>query len=154
MAIQDYFYAALNPLVRGLLRSPLHGVASGNLAVLRYRGRRSGRSYETPLSYVREGDLVRLMSSRRTRWWRNFGDTPTPVEVEIARRRLPGRARLLGEDGERFRDGVRRFLSALPRDARVYGIRLDAQRRPREEDVETAFEHVILVEVELDAGSG
>lgn len=149
MRIQDLLYTALNPLVRGLLQSPLHGIASANLCVFSYRGRRSGRSFTTPLSFMREGSLVRLLSSHNTRWWNNFLDGPVDVEIEIARKTYRAKARTIVEDSEAFRDGVRAFLTAVPRDAKVYGIKLDGNRRPREEDIARAAGHVVLVEVEL-----
>ena len=151
MRIESLLYATLNPLVRAVLRSPIHGVASGNLCLLSYRGRRSGQRYTTPLSFVREGSLVRLLSSHNTRWWTNFLAEPADVEIEIAREVFRGRAKAFTEDSEHFRDGVRRFLTALPRDARVYGIRLDRDRRPLEEDIETAAGHVVLIEVDLES---
>jgi hypothetical protein len=135
--------------MRGLLRSPLHGVASGSLCVLDYRGRRSARPYSTPLSYMREGSLVRLLSSHETRWWTNFLDKPAVVEIEIAGRTHRGIARTILEDSDEFRDGIRRFLTALPRDAWVYGIKLDSHREPREDDIANAAGHVVLVEVQL-----
>lgn len=153
MRIQDLLYSTLNPPMRALLRSPFHAIASRNLALLRYRGRKSGREFATPLSYVREGNLVRFLSSRNTRWWLNFKDGPTAVEVEIARKVYSGKARLLTseiEDGEPLRRGVRAFLGALPRDAVVYGIGLDEHRKPREADIQSKSDHVILVEVEID----
>jgi hypothetical protein len=149
MRIQNLFYAALNPLVRGLLRSPLHGVASANLCVFSYRGRRSGRSFTTPLSFMREGSMVRLLSSHNTRWWNNFLDGPVEVEIEIARETYRAKARTIVEDSEAFRSGVRAFLSAVPRDAKVYGIKLDANRKPLEEHIARAAGHVVLVEVDL-----
>lgn len=150
MRIQSLLYAAINPPMRALLRSPLHRVASQNLCLLRYRGRRSGRAFETPLSFMREGSLVRMLSSRETRWWLNFMDGPVDVEVEIARETHRGRAEAITEDGDRLRSGVRAFLTAVPRDAFVYGIELDRDRRPRQQDIENAAGHVVLVEIELD----
>ncbi len=150
MRLQDMMYAALNPPMRALLRSPLHGIASKNLALLCYRGRRSGRRFETPLSYAREGNVIRFLSSHNTRWWTNFKDGPTPVEVEIARRRIPGHARLYAEDSEHLREGVRRFLTQLPRDAVVYGIGLDSNRKPKESEIARTADHVVLVEVEVE----
>ncbi len=154
MRIESLLYATLNPIVRSILRSPFHGIASGSLCLLSYRGRRSGRRYTTPLSFVREGSKVLLLSSHNTRWWTNFvatsEDAPAAeVELEIAREVHHGLARAHVEDGERFRDGIRRFLTALPRDARVYGIRLDREKRPLEEDLEKAAGHVVLIEVDL-----
>ncbi len=149
MRLESLLYATLNPIVTGLLRSPIHGIASANLCVFSYRGRRSGKSYSTPLSFMRDGSTVRLLSSHNTRWWNNFLDGPVDVEIEIAREHFRGKAKTTIEDGDAFRNGVRAFLTAVPRDARVYGIKLDSNRKPREEDIVKAAGHVVLVEIEL-----
>jgi hypothetical protein len=163
MRLQDLLYAALNPPMRALLRSPLHGIASRNLAILCYRGRKSGREYATPLSYVKDQtrengtprERVRFLSSRNTRWWLNFRGGPIPVEIEIARELVTGEGRLLttdprdGVEREVFLGGVREFLTALPRDAVIYGVGLDKNRRPKESDLQSAADHIILVEVLL-----
>ncbi|MBJ18650.1 MAG: nitroreductase family deazaflavin-dependent oxidoreductase [bacterium] len=149
MRIQSLLYATLNPPMRALLRSPFHRIASASLCLISYRGRRSGRPFTTPLSFMREGKIVRLLSSHETRWWLNFMDGPVEVEVEIAREIFHGRAVTVLEDGERLREGVRTFLTAVPRDAMIYGIKLNRERRPREEDIASAAGHVVLVEIEL-----
>jgi hypothetical protein len=150
MRIENLFYAALNPLVQGLLRSPIHGIASANLCVFHYRGRRSGRRFTTPLSFMQEGSLVRLLSSHNTRWWNNFLDGPVDVEIEIARKTFRAKAHTLVDDSPEYRDGIRTFLTAVPRDARVYGIGLDRDRKPREQDIEKAVGHVVVVEVLIE----
>lgn len=149
MSLESLLYKTLNPLMTGLLRSPFHAIASSNLCVFSYRGRRSGRSYSTPLSFMREGSTVRLLSSHNTRWWKNFLGGPADVEIEIARETFRGRALTTVGDSDAFRDGVRAFLTAVPRDARVYGIKLDSDRKPREEHIASAAGHVVLVEIEL-----
>jgi hypothetical protein len=152
MRWKQLLYEALNVPMRALLRSPLHGLASGNLCILVYEGRRSGRRYATPLSYVREGDRIWLLSSRDTRWWTSFTPgpgVPAPVEIQVAGRALRGRARTIQHERDRLRATVRRFLTALPRDAMVYGIGLDRDRRPKEDDLERALDRLVLVEVEL-----
>jgi hypothetical protein len=150
MRLQSLLYSTLNPPMRALLRSPFHGVASRNLAILDYHGRKSGRRFETPLSFVRDGSVVRFLSSHNTGWWKNFRDGPTPVEIEIGRKKISGQARVWETDSDHLRDGVRKFLTALPRDAVVYGIGLDSDRKPRESDIVKTANHVVLVEVELD----
>jgi hypothetical protein len=150
MNIEKWLYKTLNPVMTALLRSPLHGIASGTIALLHFRGRKSGRDFVTPLSYTREGDTVRLLSAHSTRWWMNLRGDSVPVSIEIARETYPGKARLLDGDSESLRDGVRRFLVALPRDAKVYGIKLDGSKRPQEESLAKAAPDLVLVEVELD----
>ena len=62
-SIENWLYRVANPVVKLLLRSPLHGIASGNITLLHFRGRKSGREFVTPLSYVRENGTVCLMSA-------------------------------------------------------------------------------------------
>ena len=150
MSIENFLYKTLNPVMTVLLRSPLHGIASSSIALLHFRGRKSGREFVTPLSYTRENDTVRFLSAHSTRWWMNLRGDAIPVSIEIARETHTGKARLLDGDSEPLREGVRRFLTALPRDAKVYGIKLDANRRPDEESLAKAAPELVLVEVELD----
>jgi len=150
LSIENWLYKALNPVMTALLRSPLHGIASGTIALLHFRGRKSGREFVTPLSYTRENETVRLLSAHSTRWWMNLRGEALPVSIEIARETYTGNARLWDGDSEHLREGVRRFLCALPRDARVYGIKLDGSRGPVEESLAKAAPELVLVEVELD----
>jgi hypothetical protein len=63
-----------NPLMRPLLHSPARHRLGRHLALIRYRGRRTGRSYELPVQYARDGDRVWILPGApgRTTWWRNL----------------------------------------------------------------------------------
>ena len=64
----------VNPVLRTLLRSRLGRRLGGHLALLRYRGRRTGRMYELPVQYVRQNRRVWIVagSADRKTWWRNM----------------------------------------------------------------------------------
>ena len=149
-SIENWLYRVANPVVKVLLRSPLHGIASGNITLLHFRGRKSGREFVTPLSYVRENGTVCLMSAHSTRWWMNLREEGVPVSLEIARETYTGKARLWDGDSDELRERVRRYLCALPRDAKVYGIKLDGNRTPVEESLAKVAPELVFVEVELD----
>ena len=152
MSSSNSFYRYfLNPVMRGLLRSHLHGIASHNIGIVHFSGRKSGRKLSTPLSYTREGNIVRLLSNQSTRWWLNFRGDGVKVEMEIARQRYPGTAVLLEGDSQALRDGVRCFIHALPRDAKVYSLELDANREVVETSLAAIAEQLILVEIRLNA---
>lgn len=74
-----------NGFVVWLLRSPLHRLLSGSVAVVRYQGRRSGRTFQTPVQYAEaDGALVILAGRPRTKtWWRNFVE-PRRLDVLVA----------------------------------------------------------------------
>jgi hypothetical protein len=87
----------VNPVVRGLLRSPAHRVLSRSVLLLAYTGRRSGVRRELPAMYAVLGDgfvVVAGQPDTKT-WWRNFAGDVRPVTVTVAGRRGSCRARLL-----------------------------------------------------------
>jgi deazaflavin-dependent oxidoreductase (nitroreductase family) len=148
IAFYKYF---VNPVIRTVLRSPLHGLVSGNIAILHFTGRKSGRALSTPLSYTRDGDVVRLLSSQNTRWWLNFRGADANVEIQMAGQRHSGTAHLLEGDSEELRKSVTRFLTQLPRDAKVYGIKLDRNKQPIPESLAEKAPELILVEIALNS---
>lgn len=149
--IESGLYRALNPVMKTILRSPLHRVASRNIALLHFRGRTSGREFVTPLSYVREDHSVWFLSAHSTNWWKNFRDGDVPVSIEIARETVNGRARLWDGDTDELREHVGRYLSALPRDAKVYGIKLDENKQPIEASLAKTSPTLVMVQVELES---
>jgi hypothetical protein len=86
----------VNPLVRALLRSPLHPLLSGRLLLLRVTGRRSGRTFEVPVGYLRNdsGLVITVGSPERKQWWRNI-DGPAPITLALGGRTRTGVAELL-----------------------------------------------------------
>lgn len=69
-----------NPAMLVLLGSPLHWPLSRWFAVLSWRGRKTGRRYATPVSYVREGSTAWITTADR--WWHNL-DGGAPVVIRI-----------------------------------------------------------------------
>ena len=149
--IENLTYKIANPIVKALLRSPLHRIASGSLTLLHFTGRKSGRRYTTPLSYVRKRDTVWLLSAHSTRWWMNLRGGDAPVALEIARTTYTGKARLWETDNTELRDRVRGYLSALPRDAKIYGIKLDDDKLPDETSLIRAAQQLTFMEIQLDS---
>ena len=59
-----------NPVSRFLLATPLHSLMSSRLMLLRFTGRKTGRSYTTPVSYVEVGDSLLVPGGGA--WWKNL----------------------------------------------------------------------------------
>lgn len=71
----------MNPIMRGLLQSPLHGLAGKRMAVLRVYGRKSGTQYAIPVGQVDLNDETYVLTSAR--WRTNIGEE---TEVEVTSR--------------------------------------------------------------------
>ncbi|ARS90137.1 hypothetical protein [Natrarchaeobaculum aegyptiacum] len=73
----------VNPIVDRILRSRLHPLLSGRLAVLSYEGRVSGERFSTPVLYERDGETIAVTTGRRAvTWWKNFRN-PHPATLWI-----------------------------------------------------------------------
>lgn len=87
-------------MARGILNSRIVGVINGgasrltkapvlgpvvrrSMVVIRYTGRRSGGSFETPVNYRRAGDdvVIRVMAPDSKNWWRNFTEDGGPITL-------------------------------------------------------------------------
>jgi hypothetical protein len=112
-----------NFLVIGLLRSPVHRVASGSLVLITYRGRSSGRRFTIPAMYAEhDGTLtIYVGHPERKRWWRNFLSGSEVVDVWLRGRRLQ-----MGADIVDNRAAVETYLDRYPRARRT----IEAAGRP------------------------
>ena|SRR5437764_34581 len=69
-----------NPIVMWLLRSPLHSLVDKNTMLITVTGRKTGKSYTFPVSYIRDGETLLVNSQRNRTWWKNLRDG-APVTI-------------------------------------------------------------------------
>jgi hypothetical protein len=80
------------PVVALTRSSRCRRLVSGNIAMLTYTGRRSGRTVPPPVGYRRRGNEVTIsvnMPDAKT-WWRNFLGDGAPLTLELDGRKLAG----------------------------------------------------------------
>jgi F420H(2)-dependent quinone reductase len=92
----------VNPVLRAILTSPIHGLASGRVALITFTGRRSGREYTIPCFYRDKGDEVTIPVGWPDRkvWWHNLTGDGGPVRLLIQGQELRGHA-IATRDGGR-----------------------------------------------------
>jgi hypothetical protein len=74
----------VNKLFVGLIDAPVVGsLVRRGLLNIRYVGRRSGKTIETPVGYRRSGDtiVINVMSPDNKTWWRNFLGEGGPITL-------------------------------------------------------------------------
>ena len=117
-----------NPLVRGFLGSPLHGVLDDSVLVLHLTGRKTGRRYDIPVGYVdMEGKLAVVTIAR----WRANLRGGADVEVTLRGRRRPMHA-LLDEDPASVAVSYQAMIGRIgwKKAQRQLGISLQGGRAP------------------------
>ena len=77
----------VNPALRVILRSPLHRLTSGRLALITYAGRKSREEYTIPVLYRDKGEEVTIAVGwpERKVWWRNLTGEGGSVQVQHGR---------------------------------------------------------------------
>jgi deazaflavin-dependent oxidoreductase (nitroreductase family) len=93
------FNRTANPVIRAVLRSPLHPLLSRRLALITVTGRKTARTFTFPVGYERAGDTVRIGVGwpERKRWWRNLLQEGR-VEMVLGGKKRSGTARATGDE--------------------------------------------------------
>jgi len=137
----------LTNLLKYLLRTPLHGIFSKNIMLLVFRGRKTGRLYSTPVSYLREGDVVTAFTD--SPWQRNLLGG-APVTLYLRGKAAEGFAEVI-DDRDAVAEGLALFLLHNHFDARFYGVTFDADGQPVREQVERGSQHHVMLKIRLSA---
>ena len=137
----------LNKTMKFILRSPLHGMISKYLTLITFTGRKSGKTYTTPVSYSQQDDLVTIFT--HANWWKNL-QGGAPVSLRIQGRELQGRAEPIAEDKQVVAAELTSHLRKSPFDARFYDVTIDEHGNPVSGDVEQAVQTVAMIRVWLN----
>ncbi|AYF78434.1 DUF385 domain-containing protein [Nocardia yunnanensis] len=89
MALKDVAAQAtgvLNAGVVALTKLPVIGPLLGRgFVVITYTGRRSGKTFSTPVNYVRRGEeiVIGVALPDHKNWWRNFQGEGGPISLRL-----------------------------------------------------------------------
>ncbi len=136
----------VNRTMKLVLRSPVHGIVSKTVLLITFTGRKSGKTYTTPVSYSQNGDQVYIFT--HADWWKNLR-SGAPVSLRIQGRELQGLAEAVAEDKSAVATGLAAHLRKVPSDARYYDVTFDDHRNPRAEEVEKAAQSVVMIRIRL-----
>lgn len=136
----------LNQTMKFILRSPLHGMVSKTVLLITFTGRKSGKTYTTPVSYSQEDGQVTIFT--HATWWKNLR-AGMPVTLRIQGREFQGLAEPVAEDKGAVAAGLAAHLRKVPSDAKYYGVTFDDQGDPRAEEVAQAVQSVVMIPIQL-----
>ena len=141
-------YSVINPVVKFILSSPLHGLMSRNTVLLEFKGRKSGKIYTTPVSYRATDGRLHCFTEKANKWWRNLCDGED-VGVTLRGRKMTGNPSVLADGSALVQSALHNLLLASPRDAAHAGVAFDADRQPVASDVARAAKGLVFISIEL-----
>jgi deazaflavin-dependent oxidoreductase (nitroreductase family) len=136
----------VNKTMKLVLRSPLHGMVSKTILLITFTGRKSGKTYTTPVSYSQHDDQVYIFT--HATWWKNL-HSDRPVSLRIRGQELQGLPEPVAEDKRAIAAGLAEHLRKVSSDAKYYGVTYDEQGNPKTEEVEKAVQNVVMVRIRL-----
>ena len=145
MKMPEFMFVIINPIMKFLLRSPLHGILSDSIMIIGFTGRKSGRQYETPVRYVRMGSNIRCYSSDDTMWWRNLRGGAR-VTLRIAGKDQAYFANVTENDPATIREALAHYFAIYPQDAAYHDVRMGPDGNPVETDIARAAQHAVVVD--------
>jgi hypothetical protein len=129
-----------------VLRSPVHAMVSNTILLISFTGRRTRRTYTTPVCYSQYGNEVHIFT--HADWWKNLRGG-AQVTLRLRGRDVQGMAEPVAEDKQAVAAGLTAHLQKVPSDCRYYGVTLDDHQNPRPEEVEQAVRTVVMICVRL-----
>ncbi len=128
-----------------LLTSPAHGIVSKSTLLITFTGRKTGKTYTTPVSYSQHGDQVYIFT--HANWWKNLRGG-APITLRIQGRDWHGIAEPI-EDKQTIAAKLAEHLRDVPFDAKFYNVTLDEHKNPRPDQVEQAVQTVVMIQARL-----
>jgi deazaflavin-dependent oxidoreductase (nitroreductase family) len=137
-------YKIINPPIGLLLKSPLHGLMSSNTLIIEFKGRKSGKTMTTPISYQKTDQVVHCFTGRANIWWRNL-QAGKPVRLLIKGQWQTVTPEVVLDDQEKLKAALDAFLRAVPRDASHSNVRLEADGTPNQTDIAQVVGDLVLL---------
>lgn len=137
-----------NPIMRALLRSPLHFFISNNMMLMTYTGRKSDKSYTIPVNYLTIEEALYTISTRERVWWRNLRGG-AEVSLRLQGSDVPARAESIEDPGE-VAQLLEQTFAADPRMASYMDVCISRDGSPNSEDVVRLAQEKVVVSAILE----
>jgi hypothetical protein len=139
-------YTLINPTMNRLLSSRWHHLFSKRIMTVSYLGRKSGKCFNTPISYYRKGNTVYCFTNGA---WRYNFSTVSTATLRIAGRDYPATGKLFDGGREQQVDTMSAYFKAVPQDKKFYGIKGGADDEPNRTQVAQALCSIVIIEFTL-----
>lgn len=135
-----------NPIVIWLLRSPLHSLMDKSTILVTVTGRRSGKIYTVPCSYIHDEDTLYVISQREHSWWKNLIGG-AQVTLLMHGRSVQARGETF-TDTETVANKLLLFLQQFPKYQKLIHVKLDSNDQPENPEAFKRFvQDMVIVQI-------
>jgi hypothetical protein len=138
-----------NPLIVWILHSFMHPLLSLNMMVITYKGSKSGKRISVPVSYVRQDDILWVISLRKRTWWRSLRGG-APVMLRLRGKNVPGQAEAIVDDLPAKIAGLKTYVQDFREVGKAIDIHYDGDLHPMIEDLKREADKRVIIRISLD----
>lgn len=138
-------YKFVNPIMKAILRSPMHGLLSHAMMVLTFKGRKSGKTISTPVGYTRKGNSLIVFTFGS--WWVNLQNN-AELTMRLQGRDVKGRANIVRD----LQEVKKRINSIVEERGEKMARGLGFERVPEnasDEEIRRASQNLTFIQVDL-----
>ena len=135
-----------NDFMAWVLRSPFHGMLSNGMMIITVTGRKTGKTYTTPVGYYEEGGYLWIVTNRERTWWKNL-QGGAKVGLLLKRKSVQGTADT-ELDEKCVETRMYEYLRHVPQAAKPMEIRMQ-DKKPNAEDIARTAKGRLFVRIEL-----
>lgn len=135
-----------NDFMAWVLRSPFHGMLSNGMMLITITGRKTGKTYTTPVGYYVEGEYLWVVTSRERKWWKNL-QGGAQVNLLLKRKPVNGIADIELDD-KAVEARMYEYLRHVPQAAKPMKIRVE-DGKPNPADIAATAKDRLFVNIKL-----
>lgn len=135
--VQARVFRVINVPMRAILSLPFATPLGGRLMLAYITGRKTGRVYRQPLSYVRDGEV--LLTPGGGKWKLNLA-ADVPVRLRVCGKDVMATPEVIGDPGE-ISDLLSVMVAVNPRAGAFIGVSRSADGRFDRAGLENAVRH-------------
>lgn len=140
-------FRLVNGVVALLSETPLHRLFSHQVLVLRFNGRRSGKQYAIPVSFlsVEEdgGQILHCMTDRQGIWWKNLLQEGS-IAISMKGQRHQVTPTVVTEDQQKLENALAAFCRNSAISAYFAGVKMHAGHPDPADLASAAAKHVLI----------
>jgi hypothetical protein len=134
-----------NSWMKWALTTPgIQSMVGQGVALLSFKGRKTGNLYTIPVSYHRQDDTVTIITKRQRKWWHNF-ESPIEVGLRLAGHMYTGKAEIEADDAETL-EFMTEYLKTRPIDAKAYGLARDETTK---DNIVRIIPHIVVIQITI-----
>ena len=135
-----------NDFMAWVLRSPFHGMLSNGMMLITITGRKTGKTYTTPVGYYVEGEYLWVITSRERTWWKNLQGGAN-VKLLLKRKPVQGIADV-ELDTKAVEARMYEYLHHVPQAAKPMKVRVE-DGKPNPVDITATAKDRLFVKIKL-----